>query len=501
LNPTLSKPQTHIPFLSLNCLIFIAGIILANYIKINFIILYILSWVGICVLFYRIARHKSCSYIIILIFFLIGLLRQATSNTIKPDDISYLNKFSLNKVSLQGVVISPVQESRFGRSFIFRLNCIKIRDLQSKVSGKVFVRFNKRLAIDYGDLLTIRGRLVGIKDEGYFNKGLIRQAVASALVVARKDWITIDRPARFSIIRLAIEAKGKLKERLEAVPSPAKDFLIAFILGDRLGLDQDIYNAFKQTGTVHILAISGLHIGIIIFMLIVFLKMFRIKINSRFVIIVLFLLFYNFMTGLRPSIVRSVVMGIVFLLSFLVKREYHIYNSLALSAMIILFIWPWQIFDIGFQLSYLSVLAIVFISPKILRLLPKLKNRFLNYIEVALVISLSTWLVTTPLVAYYFGLVSVISLIANLFIIPFTPLILAGGFIYLLASFIAPFFTGWIALSLKFMIDLLIFLTIGFKSIPFAYFYMAKLNLWILLLYYLVIVLLFNIFNYVIKRE
>jgi competence protein ComEC len=236
-------------------------------------------------------------------------------------------------------------------------------------------------------------------------------------------------------------------------------------------------------------------------MLILVLKVLRLKIKIRFVVTILFLLFYGFMTGLRPSIIRAVVMGIVFLFSFLVRREYHIYNSLALSAMIILFIWPWQVFDIGFQLSYISVLSIVFMSPKILSLLPKPKNRFLYFVIGSLVISFSTWLVTTPLVAYYFGIISAISVIANLFVIPFTPFILGGGFLYLLASWGIPFLSKWLALSLEFIIDVLISITLIFRSIPFAYFYIEKFNLWILVLYYFLIILLFNGFAYAAQRK
>jgi competence protein ComEC len=436
----------------------------------------------------------------IFILFLTGLLRQTDFSSLNPDDISYLSRFKLKKIALQGVVVSPVEEGQFGRSFIFRARNIKIKNLRSNVSGTVIVRFNKKLNINYGDFLTIEGKLSSIKDEGYFNKGLIRRGIRSSLVVGWKDWITQEKTDKFSVRKLAIQVKERLKRRFGNISSPAKDFLIAFILGDRGDLDQDIYSAFKQTGTVHIIAISGLHIVIVVFILIVFLKALRFKMKSRFIITVLFLLFYSFMTGLRPSVVRAVIMGIVFLLSFLVKREYHVYNSLALSAMIILFIWPWQIFDIGFQLSYISVIAIVFLSPKILDLLPKTKNRLLNYAQVSIVISLSTWFVTTPLVAYYFGIVSVISVVANLFMVPFTPFILGGGFIYLLASFITPVLAKWFALSLEFIIDTLIFLTIFFRNMPFAYFYIEKLSLWIILLYYLSIIILFNLFNYVIKK-
>ncbi|MDD5355737.1 MAG: ComEC/Rec2 family competence protein [Candidatus Omnitrophica bacterium] len=488
------NPKIYIPFLSLSCLSFIAGIIFARYISVGFFVVYVMALSALLLLFYLHIRQKNCGCAAILIFFLIGLLRQIGFASPGADDIYSLSELKLRKVSLYGTVASQIEEGRFGKSFVFDVKGVKAGRLKSRASGKVYVRFNKRINLNYGDILTVEGRLKAVKNEGYFNKGLIRKGIRSILAVGRKDWIAIHKKHSFSIIRLAALTKEKLKKRFQNISSPAKDFLIAFILGDRSGLDQEVYSVFKQTGTVHVLAISGLHIGIIIFILILFLKALRLKLKSRFVITILLLVFYSFMTGLRPSVVRAVIMGAVFLLSFLVKREYHIYNSLALSAMIILFIWPWQIFDIGFQLSFISVLGIVSISPKILFLLPGVKNRFLRFLQISLVISSSAWLATAPLVAYYFGIVSIISVVANLFVIPLTPFILAGGFIYLISSFMVPVFTKWISLSLEFMVEALVFMVVGFRNLPFSYFYVDKFDLWILFLYYALLVLLFNLF-------
>lgn len=429
---------------------------------------------------------------IILILFLIGILHQTNFATLYPDDIYYLSKLKLNKVKVGGLQISPMQQGPFNRSFVFLAQNIRVNNLSSKVNGKVYVRFNKKINLNYGDRLVIEGKLLALKEGGYFNNALIRRGIRSTLIVGRYDWIDKEAMGGFSIKKAAFQIKEKLKQQFNNLSSPAKDFYIAFILGDREGLSKDIYSVFRYTGTVHILAISGLHIGIVIFILIVFLKVLRLKLKARFIITALFLLFYSFITGLRSSVVRAVIMGVTFLLSFIVKREYYIYNSLALAAMIILGIWPWQIFDVGFQLSFISVLSIVFISPKILAILPKVKNRIVSFIKASFVVSLSACLGTAPLVAYYFGMVSFISVVANIFIVSLMPFILAGGFVYLLASFMFPGLTKWLALSLEFMISVLIFLAIYFKNIPFAYFYIDKPAIGILLVYYIIILTIFN---------
>jgi len=426
-----------------------------------------------------------------LLFFLIGALHQVNFSALAPDDIYYLSKLRLDEISVGGVVASQIQKGPFNRSFVFSVRNIKAMRFFSRASGKVYVRFNKRIKLNYGQYLIIEGKLKELKDEGYFNRGLIRKGIRSVLLVGKRDWITKGKTA-FSLKKLAFDVKEKLEGHFDKVVSPARDFLVAVILGDRSGISKELYSVFKYTGTVHILAISGLHIGIIIFILFVFLKALRLKLKSRFVVIILFLLFYSLMSGLRPSVVRAVIMGVAFLLSFIVKREYHVYNSLALAAMIILAIWPWQIFDVGFQLSFISVLSIIFISPKILSILPKPKRRLFYLMQASFVISTSAWIGATPLVAYYFGIVSLISAIVNVFVVFLMPFIIAGGFIYLFVSFLMPILAKWISLSLEFMVDVLILIVVGFKSVPFSHFYVDKIEVFVLLIYYILILILFN---------
>ena len=131
-------------------------------------------------------------------------------------------------------------------------------------------------------------------------------------------------------------------------------------------------------------------------------------------------------------------------------------------------------------------------SPKILKFLPKFKNSLLLFVENSFVVSLSAFLGTTMLVAYYFGMVSLISIIANIVIVPLSTFIIAGGFLYLFASYLVPFLVKYLALSLDFVIFVLIWVTEIFSNVPFSYFYVDKFRLSIVLIYYIAIILLFN---------
>ena len=137
------------------------------------------------------------------------------------------------------------------------------------------------------------------------------------------------------------------------------------ILGDRSKIPSGLRSLFIQTGTMHILAISGLHIGIVAFILDLLLKALRIRRRLRFSAIILLLVFYCLLTGARPSVIRATIMAIVLLAGFLLRRENQISHSLALAGLIILIANPRQLFNLGFQLSFLSVISIVYFSPVI----------------------------------------------------------------------------------------------------------------------------------------
>jgi competence protein ComEC len=179
------------------------------------------------------------------------------------------------------------------------------------------------------------------------------------------------------------------------------------------------------------------------------------------------------MTGASTPVVRATVMAIVFILGLLIKRQPDIYNSLSLAALFILVVNPRQLFDIGFQLSFLSVIFIVYFYPKIKSLLrlESLKPRFISFILNNLTVSFSAWLGTLVCIAYNFKIFSPVTVLANLFIVPLASLITLCGFSLILMGYFLPSLAYPFALSCEFLANLLVNINTLLIRIPAAYFY------------------------------
>ena len=211
---------------------------------------------GVCFLVLLIVLHKRgirIDFLIILMFFLIGMLHQSNNATLHTNDIYFFINPDTNKASMRGVVASHIQEGPYDSSFVLHPRYLRTGSYHGAVRGKLLVRFNKRVNFQFGDHLGLEGRLRALKDSGYFNQRLIRQGIRSVLYVGWGDWLGKERPGSISIQRCAFAIREKLKARFSKISSPTRDFLAALILGDRSGLSKELYSVFRYTGTVHIL--------------------------------------------------------------------------------------------------------------------------------------------------------------------------------------------------------------------------------------------------------
>ena len=132
-----------------------------------------------------------------------------------------------------------------------------------------------------------------------------------------------------------------------------------FLLGDRYNIPRHINELFQMAGVVHILAISGFNVGIVAYATFLFLKMFPLGRRWHYILTILLLIAYAVLTGGQPPVVRATIMAAVFLAGFILEREPESINTLACAALLILFVNPVNLFDVGFQLSFVSVLAII----------------------------------------------------------------------------------------------------------------------------------------------
>jgi competence protein ComEC len=178
------------------------------------------------------------------------------------------------------------------------------------------------------------------------------------------------------------------------------------------------------------------------------------------------------MAGASASIIRATIMSVVFAAAYLLKREPDIYNSCALSALIILIIDPGQLFNVGCQLSFVSVVSIAFFYPK-LKSLMRMEGKkpcYIRFFSEGALVSLSAWLGTAPLIGCYFKMFSPVTLIANIFIVPLAGLITLCGFTLLITAFIMPPIAPAFGSSAQALAAILLKTNALFLCLPGAYF-------------------------------
>ena len=205
--------------------------------------------------------------------------------------------------------------------------------------------------------------------------------------------------------------------------------LRGLLLADRSEIDYETKNEFINSGVVHILAVSGLHVG---YVLVIIIFMFgRFGIYLRSILTIIGLVAFMFLTGVPPSVFRATLMSVVIIIAFLSNRSANIINSISIAAFIILILNPNEIYNPGFQLSFSAVLAIGILYPYLQKIIFKLnlKHKWLEYILLFFGVSLSAQIGTLPFTLAYFSKLSVVALFANLIVIPTVGVIIGIAFI------------------------------------------------------------------------
>ena len=225
-----------------------------------------------------------------------------------------------------------------------------------------------------------------------------------------------------------LEQRAKLLDRLSesGVDGSAYAVVAAMALGDKSQLTTELRDAYAISGASHILALSGLHLGIIYTLLSLLLSRRRWQMVSQIVIIVSIWLFV-FLVGLSASVVRSAVMVSIYALLSLGHRDKLSVNTLAFAAIVMLLFNPMALFDVGFQLSFMAVLTILLFYPLLESLWSQpflLDHHLFRWLWTMLSVSCAAQIGVAPLIAYYFGRISCYFLLANLVVVPAAALIL-----------------------------------------------------------------------------
>lgn len=221
--------------------------------------------------------------------------------------------------------------------------------------------------------------------------------------------------------------------------------VVALILGQQQDISPDVIRDYQYAGAIHILSVSGLHVGLILLFVTFLLKPIpNTKKNAllKLSLVLLSLWGFGILAGLAPSVVRSVTMFSFVAIGMFLRRNVNIYHTLLVSALLILLVQPSFLFDVGFQLSYIALFFIVWLQP-MLTLIWTPKNKIVNYFWEIITVSFAAQLGTFPLSIYYFHQFPGLFFVTNLIVIPMLSIILATGVIVL---FLAAFDWVWMPL-------------------------------------------------------
>ena len=438
--------------------------------------------------------------------FLLGILHTAVFKMPLYDDVSLidLKRFD-NHVSIRGVVVSDPEEKRIKNYtktvFHLKVQEIYVNDRWQPRDGKMLINLFLKMKPEIGDILLLEGKLhypYNFSEDTHFSyvEHLSNRGIKFILSVGKSGKADVIGRARGDrVFKKIFQTRARLAEVFRSYLSPKESALmVALVLGQQEYIPKSLRQVFVETGTAHILAVSGFNVGVVAFVVFFILKMLFLPRTFQYLISIGVIIFYAVVTGGQAPVVRATIMGVIFLLSFLIDREADVLNSLSLSALILLIINPLTLFDISFQLSFLSVYFIVIIYPSILEGMKNVlkvgNNWLVDQILQSLAISLAAFIGVSGMIVYYFGIVTPISILANVIIVPLSSLNIIFGLCLLLFHWICPFLAEPFTMCIHLCLNLTVVIAYVLSQIPAAFFYLPKMSSWWTFGYYGLLVLI-----------
>jgi competence protein ComEC len=387
-------------------------------------------------------------------------------------------------VSIEGKVISIPQPVKYSKRFILKTNTVN----GNVISEKIIVNSPLGYSIFYGDIISVEGKLKKPFSTTSFllfdyQKYLARNEIYTILDLSAFEYIK----SKPNIVKkFALAFQQDIIRKIDAYfKKPYADILKSLIIGDKSSLSQDIKNSFSDSGTMHILVVSGLHVGFISIIVLFLLKLIGLSLKKASLLSIPFIFFYAIATGANPPALRAAIMFSCIIFSLSLDREPLIYNSIALSALIILIFQPQQLFSASFQMSYGATIGIVYFYRDIFGLFQSIKSTILRFFCEVLSVTISVQLILIPVFMYYFDKVSIISFISNVIIVPLTGIILYLGIIFYILTFIFHSAAVLCSVIISLLLNFVLSVTIFLGNLKFASVITSKPSIIQLLLFFL----------------
>lgn len=434
-------------------------------------------------------RLKALLFCVLVLFSAIGLI----SFTFR---LKAFNTFEQNgrPVSVSGRVVEVSENLDYTSYVLTDLKFVGANSTSSRYKLKL-VAYDSEGALDFslGDIITFNDTIYNTPSvyNGKFSAYNIVNGIKYTANVSSSD---ITKVGFYRTVFERISSRVREVYNL-SLDGEQKSVATALILGDTSEIEHNTLENFRASGVAHIFAVSGLHIGFLTSLLFFVFKRVKIPEWAKVLIITLVIFSYSGICGFSPSSLRACITCFVMLVSRALSLKYDALSSLSISAIILLLISPFNLFDVGFTLSYVTVFGILLLSKPISRALSFIKSQ---KIKNALSLVLSAWLSSTPLVAYYFNNFSLVGIVTNLVFVPIVSVLFT--ILFVLTFFAVIFGAETVFLFIPNILlkaVVFVFSLVDFRIFEFSAF---RLN-GAIYIYYLALVLASDFINYSLKTK
>jgi competence protein ComEC len=425
-------------------ILYITGIILADRLYLRLSVFWILSAILVinAIIAYKRRWLSINSSFIFVLIILAGALRYEIS-MVPP---AGLYNVAYQEVEVRGVVIESKEERSGGSSLIVEGEAVSKSDPSCFMMGKISVRSWEEIFPQvYGDVVEIQGELSRPRrphNPGTFDyrKFMARRGIFATMTIDDLSQVQVVGSAGNSSVKWIRGLRGRAEGTIDSsMPPESASILKGIILGDRSALSDEVYEMFLRTSTSHVLAVSGLHIGILsgwIFLLCNWIRR-LIKIESKkwsYIPMLPVIILYACIVGFRISVVRASIFAALVIMASVIDRDEDLFNTLAIAALGILIYHPGAIFDAAFQLSFGSVVSILYLMPYWERFLVRFKGykwhqRILYRVLQGIAVSLSAQIGAILIIAHIFKRISITGAIVNPVVVPLVGIIVPIGFV------------------------------------------------------------------------
>jgi len=421
-----------------------------------------------------------------------------------------LQSFTPVEETEQGVWLAVVKEPPTERANSIRATALVRTNIAEEATTAykelVMVYFRKdslSRRIRQGDLLVMDAALNPVTNAGNpyefdYRRYLSRKRISRSAFVESGNWQKLDSYAQSPLLNFSNRIRNHLLDVLDRAGMSGNELAVAsaLVLGYKADLDDGLRQAYSASGAMHILAVSGLHVGIVYLFLNTLLKLLPFVYRSRWLrafLLLSSLWLFALITGMSPSVMRATTMFSFVAAGEALKRRPFVYNSISVSAFILLLFNPNNLFEVSFQFSYMAVIAIVFLTRHFYALL-SFNNRLLNYAWDLTCVSIAAQIGTAPLALYYFHQFPSYFILSNFVVIPAATVIIFWALVLFIVSPVPLLLEtfGWLLDKFLYAVNFSIFfiekipgsVITGIRfagwEIVFAYSLVATLSIWML---------------------